>query len=91
MTRLRQPAHIRSALAELQDRVAVGNAILERHAILEPDMRQPGAGPCGRLIGTEKMLRAAGNVADDWRIDIAITELGADHLAALALLDIGDT
>ncbi len=42
------------------------------------------------MIFAEQMLGSAGHVADDGRVDIAIAELGADHLVALALLDIGD-
>ena len=76
--------------AELEDRVAVGNAVLHRRAVVEPDMRQPRAGPGGRLIVAKQMLRPARHVADDRRIDIAVAELGADHLVALALLDVGD-
>src|SRR6185312_6036260 len=36
------------------------------------------------------MLRPARHVADHRRVDVAIAELGADHLVALALLDVGD-
>src|SRR5580693_4165506 len=42
------------------------------------------------MVFAEQVLRTAGDVADDGRVDIAIAELGADHFVALALLDIGN-
>src|ERR1700692_4611337 len=53
-------------------------------------MRKPRAGPCRRLVVAKQVLGPARHVADDGRVDIAIAELGADHLIAFALLDIGN-
>src|SRR5579864_5474472 len=83
-------AGVNLAAAELEDGIAVADAVLYRRAVVEPDVRQPRAGPGGRLVFAEQMLRPAGDVADDGRVDIAIAELGADHLVTLALLDIGN-
>ena len=47
-------------------------------------------GQVRRLVVAEADARAARHVGDDRRIDIAVAELGADHLVGLALLDIGD-
>src|ERR1043165_2144893 len=41
------------------------DAILDRRTIVEPDVRQPRAGPCGRTVLAEEMLRSARNIADD--------------------------
>src|ERR1700736_78109 len=46
-------ARVLFGAAELEDRIAVGNAILDRRAVIEPNMRQPRARPSGWLIFPE--------------------------------------
>src|SRR5215471_6792731 len=53
-------------------------------------MWQPRARPCRRSVLDKAMLRPAGDVANNRRIDIAIPEFRADHFVALTMLDIGD-
>src|SRR5689334_17175924 len=53
-------------------------------------MRKPGPRPGRGHIFAKQVLRAAWNVANNRRIDVAISELGAYHLVRLALLDVGD-
>src|SRR6185369_10103650 len=55
----------------------------------QPDMRQPRARPARRDVGAEVGLRRAGLVGDERRARVAVAELGADHLVALALLHVG--
>src|SRR5262249_31226639 len=87
---LLQAAGIGPGPPQLQDRVAGGDAVLNGRAVVEPDVRKPRAGPGGRRVFAEQVLGPARNVADDRGIDIAVAELGADHLIRLALFDIGD-
>src|SRR5262249_42178732 len=57
---------------------------------VEPDVRQPRAGPGARMVFAKVRLGTARLVADHRRAGVAVAELGADHLVALALLDFGD-
>ena len=58
-----EPAGVGFTAAELEDRITIGNAVLQRRAVVEPDMRQPRARPRGRLIVAEQMLGTARYVA----------------------------
>src|SRR5712692_1255218 len=53
-------------------------------------VRPTRARPRARIIDAEAMLGPAGNGAHDRGIDVAVAELGADHLVRLGLLDAGD-
>src|SRR5258706_6587543 len=53
-------------------------------------MRQARARPGGGHVLAEEVLRSAGLLDGDGRADVAVAELGADHLVGLALLDPGD-
>ena len=76
---------------EPQQRVAVADPVVQRRAVVEPDMRQPRARPGRRHVGHEIGLRRLARLRpDDRRADIAVAQLGADNLVALALLDVGD-
>ena len=74
-----------------QQCVAVADAIVQRAAVIEPDMRKPRARPGRRHVFHEIRLgRLALLRPDDARAARDIAKLGADHFIALALLDIGD-
>src|SRR5262249_57965295 len=86
-------AAIDSGAAEPQQRiaVAVADAILHGGTVAEPDVRQPGARSGRGRIGPEIVFRIVPRLRrDQRRAGIAVAELGADHLVALALLDVGD-
>ncbi len=82
-----EPARISLRAGEPQQRVArIGHAILQRTAVAEPHLLQPRAGPCRRLVAAIERLRPAWLLPDHRRGDVAIAELGPDHLVGLALL-----
>src|SRR6185503_17980296 len=86
-----QSGDIGVAPPELQNRKSFRrDSILDRRTIVQPNVRKPRARPRGRFVFAEPMLGTAWNVADDRRIDVAVTELGADHLVALALFNVGN-
>ena len=88
--RSREPTWIGFGAAQFEHRVAVWNAVLDRRAVVEPDMRQPRAGPSRRLIFPKQVFGAARNVTNDRGIDITIAKLRANHFVAFSLLDIRD-
>jgi hypothetical protein len=62
---------------------------MDRYAWFDPDVRQPRAGPRRRDVFAEQVFRPVRLVDDNRRSDVAITQLRADHLVRLALLDVG--
>src|SRR3984893_8406483 len=85
--RLFQSRSFVSPVQAKQSVAYVRNSILDRRAVLQPNMRQPCSWPTGRPVLSEQVLGTARNIVDDRRIDIAITKFSANHLVHLALFD----
>src|SRR6516162_4628430 len=58
----REPTWIGFGAAQFEHRVAVWNAVLDRRAVVEPDMRQPRAGPSRRLIFPKEVFGPPGTL-----------------------------
>ena len=56
---------------------------------LKPDVRQARPRPGRRQVFAEVVIRAARLLGDERRARVPVAELGADHLVALGLLDLG--
>src|SRR5437879_3332937 len=84
-----QRRRIRPGGAEAKQRVARPQAILQGGVAVEPDVRQTGTRPGGWHILARQVLGPARLLPDDRRADVAVAQLGADHLVGLALLYVG--
>src|SRR5712664_3240474 len=79
-----------SAIQAKQGVTHVRNSILDRRAILQPNMRQPCSWPTGRPVVLVQVLGTTRNIVNDGRYDIAVAKFSANHLVDLALFDVGN-
>ncbi len=80
-----------AVLAQAQQGVTVLDAVVHRHAGLDPGMGQAGARPGGRDVFLDQVRRAFARFAgDDRRVDVAVAELRTHHGRRLGRLHRGD-